>query len=116
LEREAQVTVIVPGGGSILPVTGKYYPAAGGQGVRRAASQVTAEEFDFLVLPDSLNAAQLARYPQILALLREGARDVSVPIPVFTIRYLLHLLDRHVPFQGIARDHQDMLTSGTRVH
>jgi len=100
----APVIVIVPTGGTMLPTSGRYYPAAGGHNVRRSLSQVTPDDFDLLLLPDGITGEQFARYPQLLRLIHgapvEGA---FCPIPVFTVSFLQCLLDRGVKLDGLRR-------------
>ena len=98
------VIVIVPTGGSMLPISGQYYPAAGGHNLRRALGQVTPEDFDVLLLPDGITGEQLVRYPQLLQLIRGlPGQGAAVPIPVFTVSTLQLLLDLGVKLAGLMR-------------
>lgn len=106
-----QATIIVPTGGPILPVSGRYYAAASGNVPRRALCQLTSGEIDLLLLPDGITGERLARHPEVLALVRgRQAEGPAQAVPVFTIRYLIHLLD-----QGLDLSHfrEEALTGCT---
>ena len=98
----AEVTLLVPGGGSILPISGRYFPAAGGQGLRRALAQTSPGDFDLLLLPDALSDACLRQHPDAIQFLRGSAHDALAPLLTFQVSYLLHLLDCGVDLSGIA--------------
>lgn len=107
------VVVIVPTGGSILPVNGRYFPAAGGHSVRRSLSQVTPTDFDLLLVPDAITGEQLVRYPQMLQLIRGLPSDgPAQPIPVFAVSFLQHLLDQHVKLDGLLHPPEALLSRG----
>ena len=105
------VVVIVPTGSPILPSSGQYYPAAGGHNVRRALCQVTHEDFDLLLLPDSATGEQLARYPKLLQLVRGLAtHGPAHPVPVFTVSAMQLLLDQGVKLEGLMRPGEEQLS------
>jgi len=111
----AQVTLVIPGGGSILPVTGRYFPAAGGQGTRRALNQVSPTDFDLLLLPDSVSIEQLLRKPAVLEFMRGHAETAEMPpAPVFHIHYLLRLLDGGSSLAGLEHPKEGILSGLTR--
>ncbi|HEX2949664.1 MAG TPA: hypothetical protein VHV83_08865 [Armatimonadota bacterium] len=111
----AQVTVLIPSGGSILPVTGRYFPAAGGVGERRSLSQVSPGDFHMILLPDGLTYDQLTRYPQVLEFLQgqQGQetcnqnQQVSI---VCTISFLMRLLERGAKLDGLANNRESLLS------
>lgn len=112
----AQVTLIVPGGGSILPISGRYYPAAGGHGTRCAITQVSPTDFDVLLMPDSITQEQLLQYPQALEFMRiNGAdgEDVHV-LPIMRISYAHILLANQTNFDGLARMRERVLSGSAR--
>ena len=88
------VTAIVPTGGSVLPITGRYFAGAGGHGARCALSQIAPAEVDLVLLPDSVTAELLARHPQVLRFIRGNpSTGIPHPLPVVTMRLLTQLLD-----------------------
>lgn len=100
----ANVTAVVPTGGPVLPVSGRYYPAAGGHAARRPLSQVSVLDFDLLWLPDSLNSTLLQHYPQLLTLLRGQTVDGHLAIiPVMTTSYLTRMLQHSAALHGLMR-------------
>lgn len=106
-----QVVLLVPDGGSILPVTGRYYPAAGGQGVRRSLSQVSPDDFDLLLVSTGLSDEQLIRYPQALAFVRGYSADGGQsPVIIFSTSYLLHLLEHGVRLDGLLTAREGVLS------
>ena len=112
----AQVTLIVPGGGSILPISGRYYPAAGGHGTRCAISQVSPTDFDLLLLPDSITEEQLLRYPQALDFMRTTFENGEGEhcLPIMLISYAQLLVDGNILFDGLARMRDKVLSSSAR--
>jgi hypothetical protein len=100
----AQVVLLVPTGGSVLPVGGRYFPAAAGPGARLPLHAVRAGDIDALLLPDTVTRDTLARHADAIALLR--GRTVSgpaQPVPVFTQQFLLTLLDHGARLAGLAQ-------------
>ncbi len=109
------VIVVVPTGGPILPVSGRYYPAAGGHNARRALCQVIQGDFDLLLLPDGVTGEQLAAYPQLLQLVRGlPGQGAAHPIPVFTVSAMQQLLDQGLKLKGLMRPTEDRLSSSNR--
>ena len=103
------VTLLVPECGSVLPICGRYFAGAGGVGVRRALGQVAPVDFDLLVLPDSVTAADLMHYPSVLDFIQ---RDSTLIIA--TIRYLTGLLDRGCSLSPLACPRETALSGATR--
>lgn len=112
--QHATVTLMIPGGGSILPVTGRYYPAAGGHGLRCALGQVAPADFDLLVLPDSITADDLARCPQVMDFLHGAEQASDPPPPLMPAQNLVRVLDRRCDL-GVAHSREDILSGATRV-
>ncbi len=105
------VVMIVPTGSTILPISGQYFPAAGGHNVRRALCQATQEDFDLLLLPDNATSEQLTRYPQLLQLVRGlPAHGPARPLPVFTVSAMQRLLDQGVTLDGLIRPCEERLS------
>lgn len=92
----AQVTLLIPARASIMPVSGRYFPAAGGLGARRALDAVAPGEIDMLILPDGLSGERLQHYAPVLALVRQAHA-----LPVFTVGHLLRLLDAGAGLDGL---------------
>lgn len=102
------VTVLVPTGGSILPVSGRYYPGAGGDCTRRALCQVAASDFDALIIPDGVTTDDLLAAPQVIRFLHEVA---AKGIPVVSVGYLSHLLDRDTTLTGLCTPRQGVASA-----
>lgn len=110
----ARVTAIVPTGGPILPVSGRYYPAASGHAVRRPLSQVTSTDFDLLWVPSCLACAHLTLYPPLAVLLRGHAIDgTQAVIPLLTTAYLTVLLQQNISLAGLIRQEEPVCTVST---
>ncbi len=115
LAQGAQVTMLIPTGGPILPVSGRYYPGAGGQCDRQPVNQATPTDFDLIILPDGIDADKLARCPNILQLIQGIPSDAtSQPLPVFTVQFMDGLLDRGVQLEGLQTTREPLVASSTR--
>ncbi len=111
----AQVTLVIPCGGSILPITGRYYPAAGGHGDRRALNQVSPADFDMFLLPDSVTREGLVRQPQVLEFIRGHPETPDAPlVPVFQVQYLLRLADGGCNLSGFTKTLEGVLSGTSR--
>ncbi|MHB9130664.1 MAG: type 1 glutamine amidotransferase family protein [Armatimonadota bacterium] len=111
----AEVTVVVPTGGPMLPVGGRYYPGAGGPSRRKALSLLTAAEVDLLVIPDGMTAEQFTRYPELLHLARGRLPDgSSEPLPLFTHTFITCLLDRDTDLARLAKTGEKLLSGSQR--
>ncbi|MHB9025153.1 MAG: type 1 glutamine amidotransferase family protein [Armatimonadota bacterium] len=100
----ALVTAVLPSGGSTMPVSGRYYPAAGGHGPRKPLCQVKPDDFDLLVLPGQLTADGLMKLAETMKLLQENFfADAEDPVPVMLPDYLEQLLDSGVDLSGLSR-------------
>ncbi len=114
LERAgADVIIIVPTGGSILPVGGRYFPGAGGHGARRALLQLAPADLDLLLLPDGITGEQLAAYPKLLEIIR-GTPATGL-LPVCQMLFMQQLLARNVTLTGLARCRETMLSGATHA-
>lgn len=107
------VTILIPSGGALLPVSGRYFPAAG-CGEHRALSDTTSDDLDVLLLPETVSGDILVRYPDVLQLVRgRKGGQVSCPVPVYRLQSFAVLLDSG-RLQWSGRVTEGALTGSTR--
>ncbi len=73
--REEGADVVVVGSGAAQAFTGKYgYPAE----VDKAATEVSADQFDAVVIPGGYAPDRMRRHPAMVALVREAAEKGKI--------------------------------------